>query len=319
MHYSVLYRGPLSSCNFGCTYCPFAKRTETHAELAGDRESLARFLDWCGSLRARQRSLSVLFTPWGEALIRPWYHEAIAALSQLDHVERVAIQTNISCHLKWIDRCRLDRVALWCTYHPTETTRERFLARCRELDARGVRYSVGVVGLKEHLDDARWLRERLSESTYLWVNAFKRIDGYYDAETFDAYVAIDPLFPVNAVRHQSRGRSCRAGESVFSVDGDGTMRRCHFVKTPIGNIYDEQWEAALRPTPCSADTCGCHIGYVHMHELDLYDVFAGGVLERIPASRVWRSPGETTTTKTKTDESASRRVRLPQVSASGAY
>ena len=30
---SILYRGPLSSCNYGCEYCPFAKREESRAEL----------------------------------------------------------------------------------------------------------------------------------------------------------------------------------------------------------------------------------------------------------------------------------------------
>jgi hypothetical protein len=30
--------------------------------------------------------------------------------------------------------------------------------------------------------------------------------------------------------------------------------------------------------------CDCHIGYVHLESLPLYDVFAGGVLERIPAT-----------------------------------
>ena len=26
MNLSILYRGPLSSCNYACGYCPFAKR-----------------------------------------------------------------------------------------------------------------------------------------------------------------------------------------------------------------------------------------------------------------------------------------------------
>ena len=38
MNLSILYRGPLSSCNYACAYCPFAKRTETAAELAHDRD-----------------------------------------------------------------------------------------------------------------------------------------------------------------------------------------------------------------------------------------------------------------------------------------
>jgi len=38
----------------------------------------------------------------------------------------------------------------------------------------------------------------------------------------------------------------------------------------------------LRPHPCPLDVCDCHIGYVHLESLPLYDVFAGGVPERIP-------------------------------------
>jgi MoaA/NifB/PqqE/SkfB family radical SAM enzyme len=296
-HYSILYRGPLSSCNYGCEYCPFAKRSETHAELAGDREQLARFVDWICT--PRERAFSVLFTPWGEALIRSWYQDALARLSHQPHVRRVAIQTNISCHLKWIDACDRQKLGLWCTYHPTETTRDAFLDRCRQLDALGVRYSVGVVGMHEHLDDARWLREHLREGVYLWINAYKRRDDYYAEADRIAWSEIDPLFPINNTRHPSIGRACCAGETVFSVDGEGTMRRCHFIKTPIGNLYDVHWEHALRPTPCTNATCGCHIGYVHMPELGLYDVFGDGVLERIPARPV------------------ARRVPLTQVSASG--
>ena len=45
---SILYRGPLSSCNYACGYCPFAKRRETREELAADARALGRFVDWVG-------------------------------------------------------------------------------------------------------------------------------------------------------------------------------------------------------------------------------------------------------------------------------
>lgn len=70
---------------------------------------------------------------------------------------------------------------------------------------------------------------------------------------------------------------------MISVAGDGTVRRCHFVPRVLGNLYDEGFAEALRPRPCPAPACDCHIGYVHLEPLGLYDVFAGGVLERIPA------------------------------------
>ena len=54
---------------------------------------------------------------------------------------------------------------------------------------------------------------------------------------------------VFAVEHPSLGRSCRAGASVVSVDGDGDVRRCHFVDDVIGNLYDGSFDASLRAAP----------------------------------------------------------------------
>jgi hypothetical protein len=47
----------------------------------------------------------------------------------------------------------------------------------------------------------------------------------------------------------------------------------------------ERRKTILRLSLCGNATCGCHIGYVHMDELKLYEVFGEGVLERIPAGR----------------------------------
>jgi MoaA/NifB/PqqE/SkfB family radical SAM enzyme len=276
---SILYRGPLSSCNYACDYCPFAKRTETAAELAHDRECLERFVGWANG---RSHSIGVLFTPWGEALVRRWYQEALAKLTQMPLVVKAAIQTNLSCKLDWADGCDKAKLALWCTYHPGETTRERFLVKCHELIERGVRFSVGVVGLKEHLAEIEALRAELPPAVYLWVNAYKRLPDYYPPEAIDQLTRIDPLFPLNNTRHPSLGRACHTGHTVISVAGDGTARRCHFVDTPIGNIYDADFDQCLTPRPCPNATCGCHIGYVHLQPLGLYERFGDGVLERIP-------------------------------------
>lgn len=285
MNLSILYRGPLSSCNYACDYCPFAKHVETRQEHDTDRRALERFVDWVGE-RADDR-IGVFFTPWGEALARKRYQEALIALTTMPHVVKGAIQTNLSCRLDWVERCDKQKLALWATYHPAETTRARFLAKCAELDERGVRYSVGVVGLKEHAEEIDALRRELPEHVYLWINAYKRTPDYYGDADVQRFMAVDPLFPVNNQYHPSRGHACNAGHSVVSVDGDGTMRRCHFIKAAIGNIYEEGFERTLRPTACTNATCGCHIGYVHMPELKLDAVFGDGILERVPARRIW--------------------------------
>lgn len=277
--WNILYRGPLSSCNYACSYCPFAKTRNTRQELADDASRLQRFVDW---VRGRDERIGVLFTPWGEALIRRHYQEAFVALSNAPNVTRVAAQTNLSGRLDWLERCDLERVALWTTFHPTQLTREQFLERCRDLDARGARYSVGVVGFKEAYDDILALREALPDDVYLWINAYKREPGYYSETDIERFEAVDPLFRFNTRYHSSRGESCRAGATSFTVDGEGDVRRCHFIADELGNLYDGTFDAALRERPCTNDTCGCHIGYVHLDRLELYDVFGAGVLERIP-------------------------------------
>ncbi len=282
---SILYRGPLASCNYACGYCPFAKHTETRQEHETDRLALERFVGWVAGRTGDH--ISVFFTPWGEALVRRRYQEALIALTGLPHVARAAIQTNLSCRLDWVEACDREKLALWATFHPGETTRERFLAKCLELDRRGVRFSVGVVGLKEHADAIDALRRELPEHVYLWINAYKRLPDYYSADDLRRFEAIDPLFPINNQHHPSCGQECRAGHAVISVDGDGVVRRCHFIRALIGNIYAHDFEQALRPRVCTNATCGCHIGYVHMPALRLYEVFGDGMLERIPARRIW--------------------------------
>ncbi|MBB2948359.1 MoaA/NifB/PqqE/SkfB family radical SAM enzyme [Actinoplanes lutulentus] len=277
----VLYRGPLASCNYNCPYCPFAKRVDPPELLRGDKSDLERFVGWVRE--TTDRRLSVLFTPWGEGLTRSWYRDAIVELSHLPHVARVAIQTNLAARTGWLSAANPQVAALWATFHPGQVTIERFLSRCRELDALGVRYSVGVVGLPAHFDDAVALRAALPPSVYLWINA---ADGHvYTADEERRWTALDPRFGDSVRPHASLGQPCHAGETAISVLGDGTVRRCHFIPAPIGNLYDGTWRAGLRPRACGNSLCDCHIGYVHLKPLQLRDVYADGLLERIPA--VW--------------------------------
>ncbi len=284
---TILYRGFLSSCNYACSYCPFAKHTETRAEHERDAAALERFTAWVTSRGAPTR---VMFTPYGEALTHSRYQRTVKTLSQLSHVEKVAVQTNGSWGTRWLEGVNLEKLGLWITFHPSEISLERFVRRCTELLDCGVRFSVGVVGIRESLETIETLRAQLPESVYLWVNAFdRRGPGYYPPDTLERLTAVDPLFPLNLRRYRSKGQACRTGHTVISVDGDGTARRCHFIETPIGNLYDPDFETWLQPTPCTRGVCDCHIGYVHLNRLepsgvDPYELFGDGVLERIPVS-----------------------------------
>ena len=85
MDLTILYRGPLASCDYDCGYCPFAKRRDTPEQLRADRAALHRFAAWVAEQTTD--TISILLTPWGEALTRSWYRDAMVELSHLSHVE----------------------------------------------------------------------------------------------------------------------------------------------------------------------------------------------------------------------------------------
>jgi hypothetical protein len=282
MIYQILYRGSLSSCNYACGYCPFAKTTNTTAELRQDEKQLDRFVDWIETQATHPFGL--LFTPWGEALIHPYYQRAMTRLSHLPHVQRVAIQTNLSGRLDWIPNSNKRTLALWATYHPSQGPLDEFLGQCQLLDGEGVRYSVGIVGLRENFAAMEELRSRLSPKVYLWVNAYKDIPGYYSVEDVARITQVDPLFGLNNQFHASAGQPCRAGETSFSIDGDGNVYRCHFIKSRLGNLYQDEFPQFLQPRVCTKSSCGCYIGYIHLKPLELETKYGEGLLERIPIS-----------------------------------
>lgn len=275
---NILYRGDLESCNYSCSYCPFAKARDSAGTLAAEDRALQRFVAWVES--RRDLRIGVLFTPWGEALIRPAYQHAFVRLSHL--VEKVAAQTNLSYPLSWLGAADCRTSSLWCTYHPSQTSRARFLAQLARLDHLGIAYSVGMVGLREDFEEIEAMRLALDPRVYLWINAYKRVPGYYSAEDVARLTRIDPHFPTNNRRHPSLGKPCRAGSQTITIDARGTVRRCHFIDEPLGNIYEMSLEEMLRPRLCTNTTCGCHIGYVHLEELRLDELYGDRILERIP-------------------------------------
>lgn len=280
---TLLYRGTLTSCNYDCGYCPFAKRAESRNSLARDRREVERFVSWC---EQSSDALELLFTPWGEALVRQHYRDAIVKLSHARAVRAVGVQTNLSRSVEWLRAARVSRVSLWCTYHPSQIQRDRYLARCHQLSEMGVPYSVGMVALSSDIDEIIAMRLALPAQVYLWLNAYdQRGSNYYTSAQVNTLTAIDPHFAYQLNPQPSTGARCRAGASALSVDGAGEVRACHFLRASLGNLYDGSYRIHLRGQLCPRNRCDCYIGYALRDDLP----FAAPLLRGTPPSP--RIPG----------------------------
>ncbi len=213
---TVYFRGSLSSCNYDCPYCPFSKNIDSRETLAKDRLQVHTFVDWVKDQEKSGHQLSVFFNPYGEGLTHRWYREAMIQLSHMPHVRKVAIQTNLSASLDWTDDLNPATAAFWATYHPGQTKEERFVQQCGELYRRKIPFSVGCVGVKSAFQAISSVREALPEDVYLWVNAYKDQADYYSDEDLAFLTRMDPHFALNVQNYDSMGKSCRAGQQVFT-------------------------------------------------------------------------------------------------------
>lgn len=279
---SILYRGPLASCNYSCHYCPFASVKSSAAEIYEDRRALIRFLAWLD--QQKQIDMAVFFTPRGEALLHTHYQEALISLSHL--IDKTVIQTNLSCNLDWLAEVNGKHAALWCSFHPDQIDLNIFLFQCEKVASNDIPFSVGVVGIKDNLPIIHELRRRLPRQVYLWVNAFKHHHDYYTPTDIEILTAIDPYFIYNTKRYRSFGQPCGCGSRVFSVNGLGEVRPCHFIDKVLGNIYKDGLPQPVDKSHCTNENCWCHIGYVHLEYLGLDQIFGSGILERIPCDTI---------------------------------
>ncbi|MCE3202199.1 STM4011 family radical SAM protein [Paenibacillus sonchi] len=278
----LYYRGALTSCNYDCPYCPFGKTRDSAERLAKDREELEAFVSWASAQGAEGHRLSIFFNPYGEALIHRWYKEAMITLANLNHIDKVAIQTNLSAGLDFTARLNPHKAAFWATYHPGQVTEQRFLAQCMAVYEQGIPLSVGSVGIRSSFEAIASLRAALPEEVYLWVNAYKDKPNYYTGEDIAFLSSIDPYFMLNARDYESLGKACGAGSSVFYVQGPGQVKRCYKDRGVIGNLYRDGLEGLSAERSCRMKVCDCYIGYIHMPELQLQQVYGAGLLERIP-------------------------------------
>ena len=194
--------------------------------------------------------------------------ERWSTLSHLPHVDRVAIQTNLAGRLDWLAEADPAPLALWATYHPARST-ARPLPRPRAATwpSRGVRFSVGVVGLPEHLAEAGRCAPTLP-ARRLPVGQRRRGPALRRGRGRRPGPRSTRCSRYSAARTQSPAVPCRAGETV---DLGATATAPCAAATSSASRSATSTTAPTAPR-CARGrarnaVCDCHIGYVHLERL----------------------------------------------------
>lgn len=274
------YRGSLKSCNYSCSYCPFSKKKGSVREKQEDKKALFRFVE-----EFNQRGKlggAVQIVPYGEALVLPYYWEALAKLSKNPNLDAVGAQSNFSFPVEQMLALYREqggdtrKLRLWGTFHPEMTSVEQFVKQCMLLLQAGILFCVGVVGVPENLELIRRLRKALPESVYLWINKMDGLGRNYTSKEIEDFLKIDEYFEMELFHHKADVSLCR--DNRF-VEADGTMHRCNICRQTVGNFYDDsngeicymdsaehdrEWQQA-----CTRKECSCFLAYCNRQEKEL--------------------------------------------------
>lgn len=291
----LLYRGSLKSCNYGCSYCPFSRRGGSGQELMKDQERWEHFVCTMEERAEAMKIRSLLVTPYGEALIHPWYWEGLGRISAVAGIEAVGAQTNLSFQvpesLALYDRAGGDRekLNLWATFHPEMVSAETFSEVCRQLLSEGIRLCAGGVGVPGNLELLGELRRMLPDEIHLWINPMDGLGRSYTEEEIREFTGIDPYFPRELCEFPADPGRCR--RRLF-VEGSGRLRICNISRS-LSVRWDELrkdrelmeshgGQEGIQTFSCGQKRCFCYLAHGGREDFMNRLIFGEHPVFRIP-------------------------------------
>ena len=133
----------------------------TKRQIEKDQKALWKFIE---NMKQEKGKHAVQIVPYGEALVHEYYWQALAKLSQIATQEYTGCQTNLSFSVEKMlgiyeqYQGRIEKIRLWCTFHPARTTVAAFVEQCRKLEIAGFSFCVGMVGDPEEIHTLLVLR-----------------------------------------------------------------------------------------------------------------------------------------------------------------
>lgn len=291
----LYYRGVIKSCNYTCSYCPFSKHKHSQREQDQDKKALWDFTAFLCSGGAGQEAVSVLITPYGEALIHDYYWDALTKLTQSPYIKAAGCQTNASFPGSMIERFLAlggnpEKLRLWCSFHPEMTSAKAFADRCAQLHSCHIPFCTGAVGDPGALAAIQLLHRSLPPEIYLWINRMDGLPHPYSSVQIRAFQQIDPYFFLEATQKKAVSQQCSGGKTSLFVEADGSCYACNISGRKLGNLYDGSFHSKTSasktsekpPRLCTAKSCSCYLAYCNRTDLPELCSFLPAPAFRIP-------------------------------------
>jgi phosphoserine phosphatase len=241
------------------------------AEQENDHKMLNSFIDW---VEHHKHIRNIMILPYGEALIHPYYQEGIARLARLPHIEGVGIQTNLSfAPQRFMMGFPLFKIRIWASFHPEMTGVDEFVGKIHWLQAHQAGVCVGVVGNPANEDVIRTLRQKLSPTIYLFVNAMQGLTRRLTASEQRFFSSIDNLFLYDLHPPRADYAVCDGGRTTTFFNERGVFA------CPRSQAL---WSANK---PCERKICDCYIAYSNLKNSRLRQMMGEGAFWRIPEKR----------------------------------
>lgn len=269
---NIYFRSFLSSCNYSCSYCVFAKSSLN--DVKKDINCLDKFCNFIQSTEFLNK-VSVFLTPYGEGLIHNHYIEGIARIALSPKTLYVSCQTNLSFNednfLEVLKAYNVDfdKVKLWSSFHPEMVSADEFAAKVQKLK-KSIDLSVGIVAIPGSIEEVSSLRKALPEDVYMWINAKANEKTRYKKCEIDSLIKIDPLFNNELKKYRIQNDSCNCGTSSIFVNDRGDVYPCHINKEQLFNIYQKGYSKEFK---CNRNVCDCYVSYSNRKNSVLYKYF----------------------------------------------
>lgn len=157
----------------------------------------------------------------------------------------------------------MEKLRLWCSFHPSQVSKEVFRNQVLAIKDAGIVCSVGAVASVTDYDTLQWLRTHLPPDIYFWLNANERDKKPTSDEINAQFQLLDPLYNLETSLWPANVEFCLGGKKSVFMNADGDLFACNISKIKIGNLYQQQCSSPA----CMARQCHCYLAYHLRHDI----------------------------------------------------